>query len=534
MSLLSVLPLRRLRFSPLALLRLPAGLKSLRGGFTLFLLLFVLLQCLSVLVLARLVASTGHGVATAQQLSARQALLDKARMELLTASDNSHRAGIYLMQDQQSGSVDSWKSLADGAQQSLDAARALFARYPAEQGGPLQQNFSLLADGLQEQLKGLHDSNIDAFFMVPMQAFQQQFNDAYYAELRAAAQQSAALSQSTLSSLTNSRNLSLAVSALLALMLLLGGGLLLRGVILPLNRLAGWLNHIATGDLSRQLPPSRLQAVEIRQLSHSVAAMQDGLRQMVGEINAIAGAVHRSADSMAQHSEAFGSHNRQQRAAFDHISQRLNRVAEEVGHSVAFTRHATQQSQDADALTRRCGDVVQAVEAQMRQIVDASGEIAGIVTLLDSISMQTRLLALNAAIESAHAGAWGRSFSVVAKEIGLLSHKSSASTRDIDQLISNTHQHIGHGFSQVQSLEELYQQIAQAVSGVVSQLADLQQNADAQSQRVTAIAGEIGRLNEQVQQSEQLTRRSGDTAGALVDHASRLAHSVSQFVLDRG
>jgi methyl-accepting chemotaxis protein-1 (serine sensor receptor) len=42
---------------------------------------------------------------------------------------------------------------------------------------------------------------------------------------------------------------------------------------------------------------------------------------------------------------------------------------------------------------------------------------------------------------------------------------------------------------------------------------------------------EIGRLNQQVKESEQLTRRSADTSEALVDHAQRLSHSVSQFVL---
>ncbi|HAT24436.1 MAG TPA: chemoreceptor, partial [Pantoea septica] len=70
-------------------------------------------------------------------LRERLALLDKARIELLTASDSSHRAGIYLMQDQQSGSVDSWKSLADSASASLQQAKTLFARYQADQNGAL-------------------------------------------------------------------------------------------------------------------------------------------------------------------------------------------------------------------------------------------------------------------------------------------------------------------------------------------------------------------------------------------------------------
>lgn len=96
----------------------------------------------------------------------------------------------------------------------------------------------------------------------------------------------------------------------------------------------------------------------------------------------------------------------------------------------------------------------------------------------------------------------------MAKEIGLLSEKSSASTRTIDGLIGSTYQHIDSGFRQVQTLDGLYHQIAMPVTGVVSLLSKLQQNADAQSRRVIAIAQEIDRLNQQVKESERLTRRS--------------------------
>ncbi|WP_455816085.1 methyl-accepting chemotaxis protein [Pseudomonas cerasi] len=533
MSLLTILPLRTLLRRPrfASLMTGWVWLRSLRGGFMLFLLVFSLLQCASVLLLTRLVASTGDNISEIHTLSGRQALLDKARMALLTASDNSHRAGIYLMQDNQTGSVDSWKSLAETAQTSLDNAHKLFEQYPVAQDSPLKQNFDMLAGGLQEQLKGLNAKDIDAFFMVPMQAFQQQFNDSYYQVLTQANQQTDGLNLSTLSSLTTSRNLSLCISALLGGLLLLSGGLLLVGVIQPMDRVSRWLAQIATGDISQPPYQSRFLSTEIGQLIQNVDGMQRGLRHIVGEINTIADAVRGSADRMALQNDEFRAHNQQQSSAFEHISQRLNRVAEEVVHSVTFTHHATQQVQAADDLTRRCGTVVTAVEAQMRQIVDASGEIAGIVTLLEGISLQTRLVALNAAIESAHAGIYGRSFSIVAKEISLLSEKSSSSTRMIDGLIGSTHQHIDCGFSQVQTLDGLYREITHAVSGVVTLLSELQHNSDAQSKRVNAIALEIARLNQQVSEGEQLTSRSADTSEALVDHAQRLSHSVSQFVM---
>ena len=529
MSLLSVLPLHLFRRR--RLFTLPDWLRSLRGLFTLFMVLFCLLQCASALLLTRLVDKTQQNVTLSHQFADRQSLLDKARMELLTASDNSHGAGIYLMQDNQTGSVDSWKSLAESAQVSLTTAQKLFMRYQAEQNSPLAQNFSMLVAGLEEQLKGLNARDIDAFFMVPMQAFQQQFNETYYQTLSQANADSAQANQSTLGSLTTSRNVSLGISALLLLLLMAGGWLLLRGVILPLNSVSRQLSRIATGDLSQQPSPGNWHASEICQLNDNIIGMQHGLKHIVREINAISHAVMQSADRVAEQNEEYSACNQQQTRSFAHLSQRLNRVAEEVEHSVGFASHATHQVQEADRLTQRCGLMVVEMEAQMRDIVGASGEISGIVTLLDSLSLQTKLLALNAAIESAHAGAYGRSFSIVAREIGLLSEKSGASTRNIDTLITTTHQHIDKGFSKVQALDTLYTEITGAVTGVVTILHELQQNATAQSKRVNNIAGEIARLHEQVKNSEALTQRGASASESLVSHAQRLSLSVSQFVL---
>lgn len=530
MSLLTLLPLRALPRGLLSL-KLPGGLQSLKGAFTLFLVLFVLLQCASAWLLSRQVADTRQNISVSQQLVQRQSLLAKARMELLTASDNSQGAGIYLMQDNQTGSVDSWKSLAESAQTSLDNARHLFAQYHAESNSPLAQNFTLLTEGLSEQLKGLKNRDIEAFFRVPMQAFQQQFNEAFYHTLSQSDTDASQANRSTLASMTLSRNVSLSISALLLALLIAGGAMLLRGVILPLNQVSSQLSRIATGDLSQQTLVKGWQASEIRQLTGGIAAMQLGLQHMVGEINAISVAVMRSADQMADQNSEFSAHNQQQTEAFAHISQRLDRVAEEVALSVEFAGHATRQVQETHQLTQRCGVMVADVDSQMREIVAASGEIAGIVTLLDSLSLQTKLLALNAAIESAHAGIYGRSFSIVAREIGLLSEKSGASTRNIDRLIAGTHQHIDNGFSKVQALESLYMKIAGAVTDVVALLDELQQNASAQSKRVNNVAEEISRLNKQVKNSESLTRHSAKASEDLVSQAQRLSQSISQFVL---
>ncbi|MGG6099475.1 methyl-accepting chemotaxis protein [Pantoea allii] len=530
MSPLTLLSLRVLKQRPRFILpAIPTWLTSLRGNFMLFVVLFCLLQSIGIVLLTAQVSHTQVNLTQASAMRDRLALLDRARVELLTASDNSHRAGLYLMEDQKSGSVDSWKSLAETAKSSLLHAEQLFANYHAAPGGELQQGFVLLTQGLEEQLKGLGANNIDAFFMVPMQAYQQQFNSAWFNEITQTNKQLTAVNSLTLQTLTESRNLSLMVTALLFTLLLTGGVLLLRGVIIPLRLASRQLQDIATGDLISCPVPPRLQSLETAKLFNAVAEMRQGLRAIVVEINTIAASVADGTREMQHTNEQVSEQYTAQNSSFSHISQRLHRVSEEVENSTLFSQQASEQAHFADDLMQQCTLQVDEMEVQMRHIVDSSGEIAGIVAMLDGLSLQTRLLALNAAIESAHAGVYGRSFGVVAKEMGNLSNKSGESAQQINGLVNNTQLHISEGFNKVKSLEALFNQISASVSAVVAQLKELQENATAQSRRVTGIAAEVVALDKQLQTNEGLSARQGRTVDTLQQQAARLAESVQQF-----
>ncbi|XBS69250.1 methyl-accepting chemotaxis protein [Acerihabitans sp. KWT182] len=515
--------------------RLPEWMTSLRGGFILFTLAFCLLQFASIALMTRLATHTTANVTTARMMSERQSLLNKSRVELLTASDNVNRAGVYFMQDKQSGSVDSWRPLADSADASLKAARGFYSSYQKLSAGhddsALQQSFAMVFDGLNEQLKGLRANSIDAFFMVPIQAFQEQFNDLFYQWLQQDNADAERFNQTMLSSLTHNRNISLSISGLLVGLLAAACLVLSFAVVNPLNRAMGHLAQIATGNIAHSLPPSRWQSRDIHVLNQAIDQMQQGLQHIILEINEISSLVLQSANDIAAHNQGYSRHNQQQMAAFDAISDKLNDVAQEVDNGARFADNATRQMNDAEALTRHCGEMVSEVDRKMHEIVDESEKIAGIITMLDGISMQTKLLALNAAIESAHAGLYGRSFSVVAKEIGLLSQKSGSSTREIDHLIHSTHKHIDSGFSRVKALDAFYLDIIKSVRGVAVLLGELQQNANHQSLQVNTIADEIKRLNGEIHQSHALTVASAQASDSLISHSRRLRQSVSKFSL---
>ena len=84
----------------------------------------------------------------------------------------------------------------------------------------------------------------------------------------------------------------------------------------------------------------------------------------------------------------------------------------------------------------------QAIQDQMqtaRDLANSLEKIDDIVKTINDIARQTNLLAVNAAVEAAHAGEYGKGFSVVADEIRILSKNSTDSTHKISDLVNRIH-----------------------------------------------------------------------------------------------
>ncbi len=107
---------------------------------------------------------------------------------------------------------------------------------------------------------------------------------------------------------------------------------------------------------------------------------------------------------------------------------------------------------------------LETMSGSMTRIKDSSGEMTGIINIINDISDQINLLSLNAAIEAARAGEFGRGFAVVADQISKLAEETSQSVKNIGDIIISNDKEIDDGRRVVEFTVDTIKKIIEGVN----------------------------------------------------------------------
>lgn len=195
--------------------------------------------------------------------------------------------------------------------------------------------------------------------------------------------------------------------------------------------------------------------------------------------------------------------------------------AEQANHLVNEARDTASQG----------GEMMSNVVSSMADISTGSREISEIITLIESVAFQTNILALNAAIEAAHAGEHGRGFSVVAREVGTLSHQSGHSAQNIKRLIQHSANSVSTGASLVNRSGENLQAIIDVVKKVTDLMAEITTASHYQSKGIEEMAAQVEMINGATKQNAALVEQSAHASEVLQQQTLQLNQSVARFHL---
>ncbi len=510
---------------------------GLLSGVICVIALFSLLQLFSTVFISNILRDAKVNLVTGDALHRQQATMDRARLSLLTASDTLNRAGIYYLQDKATGSDGSWHSLLDESLAALQASEQAFARFERlsadapEAPGVLQDSYRLFYDGLKEQAQGLQGNSIDAFFAVPIQAFQADFNEKYLAYQALNERRGDDVNVRQLAALEQAKTFALGALAALALIAVGVWFGVSRWVIAPLRQAIAHLNVLAAGDLSRPLPPGRAFNREMRQLQTSIGHMQGGLQRLVSEVRDAAGGILNGVGRLADGNRQLTAQSAKQDGELQLATEHVRQLAARVEENGQYAQQASQRTEQARQCAGAGERMMQTVNVSMQGIVNQSAEMRGIVALIDSVAFQTNILALNAAIEAAHAGGHGRGFAIVAKEVGLLAQKSSHSTRDIQQLINRSLLQIDQGSQAVDLLTGNLRQIIDLVNKCSALMGEISLASLNQGESIQDVTARIAALNQVARQTGTVVNAVTEAAQWLQGESERLEKAMARFRL---
>lgn len=258
-------------------------------------------------------------------------------------------------------------------------------------------------------------------------------------------------------------------------------------------------------------------AANIGELGSSVRESVASIEEMTYSMREVA----RNVDALSLTAEETASSMNEMDVSIDQVQSNANetaRLSEEVARDADTGAEAIQKTLEEIHRIRDSSSAAVRVMSNLDAHIAAVGKILNVI---DDVAEQTNLLALNAAIIAAQAGEHGKGFSVVADEIKDLAERSSASTKEIAELIKGIQQ---ESLNAIRAVERGAENVERGVQVSGEAEMALKKILDS-SQKSTNMVRAIARATvEQAKGSRQVT----DAIGRIAETVQQIAAATAE------
>ncbi|MGV7928087.1 MAG: methyl-accepting chemotaxis protein [Spirochaetota bacterium] len=374
-----------------------------------------------------------------------------------------------------------------------------------------------------------------------------------------------------------------ALSAIIIIMISLVLALAVRSILKSIKLLIFLTKKISDGDFTERIAVDRKD--EIGLLVENLNSSAENLKGLVSKIIQSSDSLAASAEEMTSSSVSFADNAQNQAASAEQVTATVEEVSAGVENTAANSLELFRQlggfstqmaklsesinemekklretlviSSDISATAKSSEHSLNEMTASMSRITERSGEMTGIVDMINDISEKINLLSLNAAIEAARAGEAGRGFAVVANEIGKLAEQTATSIKEIDGFIRGNNDEINSGMVSIRSaidtinsiiggvnrMEEMMNGLGESMKKQLDANATANRDALEMRQRtdeiktmteeqktaVTEIVKSVSNINELTQANASGAEEMAGTSESLASMAENLKKELSIF-----
>lgn len=232
-------------------------------------------------------------------------------------------------------------------------------------------------------------------------------------------------------------------------------------------------------------------ATSINQVSENADELAQFVEETARAIEDMANTVRKVADS----TEALAESAEKTARAMEAIDNSTRSIGESVNETTMLADEVARSADSGSELVAETAssmskikDAIDAATETITRLGKRSDQIGEVTHVINEIADRTHLLALNAAILAAQAGTQGRGFRIVADEIKELSERTSASTREIEEVIKAVREDVTETIERVAVGGQRADAGVDLASRAAVLLAEIRDKTNAASDRIRLIA----------------------------------------------
>ena len=315
-----------------------------------------------------------------------------------------------------------------------------------------------------------------------------------------------------------------------------------RSVSNRIQQITPFFSRYSRGDFTEEFSV-QARTEELQSLIRSGGRLRQYMIELLTSMRDQAYTLDRLSGNINENSTGIHAHSQQQLEEATSIHQSMaevNQTFQEVAHNAAEAAEATMDAHESveqgqtqfTAIESNISNMVSGVNeaaSTIENLREETGNITQVLTVIENIAEQTNLLALNAAIEAARAGEHGRGFAVVADEVRQLSVRTSESTQEIKNIISNLqsaasnsvstmHQQVSIANQSHESALTASQALSKIAEAVLS-IKDININIASTTEEQAAI---VSNINQNIGKIRDLSEETANSVSTTLEQSQQL------------